>query len=460
MGSKAQKAKQVKLPNGEIGIEYYDADGNKIATNAGGFKPWRNNNPGNLKGGVGAIGYDEKGFAIFPDMETGLKAKADLLRNDQRYKDLTIKEMIPVYAPASDNNNVPGYTKDIGNFSGLDVNRRLDSLSAEEYQRLMQAMSRREGAIDKHGNPIGVGTATDHTKETGAKVSPLQPNPPPAPTPQPTLEPTPVPVTTAPPAPEPDPTPAPAPEQKRSEAPADPQVAVMVEMAAKPVDNPGRSALLKSVENLTQPEMMDMINHAQGDYRGWRSGDPLKYHTYEKVQDWHAAMYGDGPQQYDGGKPIEPIPIRPIPEQISPHTTPNGEDLWQATARIGSKVADAAGSDGYANSVTGLQRGLNMLMQNPYGLLSDVGSIWNRILGGIYPGMIHFCGSQCLGDSTTGSVMIRRPSTVAEPAIQAQQEQAHQAAYGQALFRASYLAKNFSKGSTPHRVREFGCSQL
>jgi len=100
------------------------------------------------------------------------------------------------------------------------------------------------------------------------------------------------------------------------------------------------------------------------------------------------------------------------------------------------------------------------LMQNPYGLLSDVGAIWNRILGGIYPGMIHFCGSQCLGDSTTGSVMIRRPSTVAEPALQAQQEQAYQAAYGHALYLASYLAKNFSKGGTPHRVQEFGCSQL
>ncbi|MBF0327294.1 MAG: hypothetical protein HQL42_19840 [Alphaproteobacteria bacterium] len=168
------------------------------------------------------------------------------------------------------------------------------------------------------------------------------------------------------PQPEPDQQPTSAPAQDASEPPADPQVAAMVEMASKPVDNPGRAALLKPVENLTQPEMMDMINHAQGDYRGWRSGDPLKYHTYEKVQDWHAAMYGDGPQQYDGGKPIEPTPIRPIPEQPSPHVTPQGGDLWQATAKIGQQVADAAGTDGYAQAVTGLQRGLNMLNQaNP-----------------------------------------------------------------------------------------------
>lgn len=54
-------------------------------------------------------------------------------------------------------------------------------------------------------------------------------------------------------------------------------------------------------------------------------------------------------------------PHRPIPERPSPHTTPQGEDLWQATARIGQQVADAAESDGYTDAVTGLQRGLNML---------------------------------------------------------------------------------------------------
>ncbi|NFV81001.1 hypothetical protein [Magnetospirillum aberrantis] len=163
------------------------------------------------------------------------------------------------------------------------------------------------------------------------------------------------------PSPQPEPQPAPEREQKQSEAPADPRVSAMTEMAAMPVANPGRSALLKPVEKLTEGEMMDMIASAQGDYRGWRSGDPLKAHTYEKVQDWHASIYGDQPQGNDGGKPIEPMPIRPIPEQPSPHTTPQGEDLWQATARLGGKLAAAAGMDGYAQTVQGLQRGLNML---------------------------------------------------------------------------------------------------
>lgn len=188
-----------------------------------------------------------------------------------------------------------------------------------------------------------------------------QARPTPASTPEPTPEPVPAPATTAPPVPEPAPTPAPELEQKQSEAPADPRAASLVEMASAPIDNPGRAALLKPVEKLTEGEMKDMINHAQGDYRGFRSGDPLKAHTYEKVQDWHVAMYGDAPQANDGGKPIEPQPIRSIPQQASPHTTPDGGDLWQATAKIGQQVADTAGTDGYDNAVKGLQRGLNIL---------------------------------------------------------------------------------------------------
>jgi len=141
----------------------------------------------------------------------------------------------------------------------------------------------------------------------------------------------------------------------------DPRMTSMVEMAASPITNPGKAALLKPVEKLTQSEMTDMINSAQGDYRGYRSGDPLKAHTYEKVQDWHINIYGDGPQANDGGKPVDPTPIRAIPDQPSPHVTPQGEDLWQATGRLGSKVAEAAATDGADNAVKSLQRGLNML---------------------------------------------------------------------------------------------------
>jgi hypothetical protein len=155
-------------------------------------------------------------------------------------------------------------------------------------------------------------------------------------------------------------------EQKGSKTPADPRAAALVQMASAPITDPGRAAALKPVEKLTESEMKEMIDTAQSGFRGWRSGDPLKAHLYEKVQDWHADVYGDGPQRHDGGKPVEPMPIRPIAEQPSPHTTPQGEDLWQATGRIGQKVADAGAVDGFDDAVKGLQRGLNILNQaNP-----------------------------------------------------------------------------------------------
>lgn len=97
--------------------------------------------------------------------------------------------------------------------------------------------------------------------------------------------------------------------------------------------------------------MKHMIDTAQNGFRGWRSGDPLKSHLYEKVRDWHVNVYGDGPQATDGGKPIDPTPIRPIAEQPSSHTTSQGEDLWQATGRIGQKVADAGAQDGFDDAV-------------------------------------------------------------------------------------------------------------
>ena len=100
------------------------------------------------------------------------------------------------------------------------------------------------------------------------------------------------------------------------------------------------------------------------------------------------------------------------------------------------------------------------VMQNPYGVLKRVEGIWNHILGGNYQGLIHYCDKSCLGQKTTGSIMIRRPSSVAEGSVLAEQQHEFQGDYDQAMYRASYLAKSFSKDLTPPRVRRFGCSQI
>ena len=99
------------------------------------------------------------------------------------------------------------------------------------------------------------------------------------------------------------------------------------------------------------------------------------------------------------------------------------------------------------------------VMQNPYGLLKQVDAIWNSILGGSHQGLIHLCGKSCMGETTTGSIMIRRPSSVATGTVLAEQQQAFETDYAQAMYRASYLAKSFSKDLTPPGVRRFGGSQ-
>ncbi|MBI5164413.1 MAG: hypothetical protein HY985_10985 [Magnetospirillum sp.] len=130
-------------------------------------------------------------------------------------------------------------------------------------------------------------------------------------------------------------------------------------MAAAPITAPGRAAMLKSPETWTEGEMKEVIAAAQGGFRGWKSGDPLKTQMFDAVGDWHRHVYGDGEQQVDDtGKPVEPQPIRPIPAEAAPPLTPDGEDLWQATARLGRKLA---GSGNLPEAVGGLQRGLNML---------------------------------------------------------------------------------------------------
>jgi hypothetical protein len=60
----------------------------------------------------------------------------------------------------------------------------------------------------------------------------------------------------------------------------------------------------------------------------------------------------------------------------------------------------------------------------------------------------------------SGSTMIRRPSNVALGDEVPEQQQAFQSAYTTALEWGSYLAKEFSKGNTPFRMREYDSSRL
>jgi hypothetical protein len=167
---------QTLTKDGQKRVEYRDQQGNLLFSHEGGDRTWRNNNPGNLRNAVkGSIGTDSESFAIFPDLETGLKAKYDLLRTDKRYDGLTISEAIHKYAPKIDNNNPEEYLKNIKDWTGIDRNKKLTDLTEEEYKHLMYSIARQEGFIDKYGNQKakGVGTRIDHRSPEEQAKNPL-----------------------------------------------------------------------------------------------------------------------------------------------------------------------------------------------------------------------------------------------------------------------------------------------
>lgn len=88
----------------------------------------RNNNPGNLRdtsAWQGLAGHDPSGFNIYSNICWGVRALAtDLTSKINRGLD-TIAKIFPVYAPASDNNNVTAYINAVSASTGIDPNEQL-----------------------------------------------------------------------------------------------------------------------------------------------------------------------------------------------------------------------------------------------------------------------------------------------------------------------------------------------
>ena len=115
-----------------------------VGRRTGGSRSWRNNNPGNIEYGtyakmMGAIGSDGR-FAIFPDYETGRRAQERLLFESSSYKNLTLRQAIARWAPASEN-NVPAYVKAMGG----NPNTRMKDFTPEQRRKLLDDMQRHEG---------------------------------------------------------------------------------------------------------------------------------------------------------------------------------------------------------------------------------------------------------------------------------------------------------------------------
>lgn len=121
------------------------ADGSVVKQ--AGARNWRNNNPGNIEYGafaqrMGAIGSDGR-FAVFPDYETGRRAKAALIFEGRGYRDLSLTEAISRYAPPTENDTGAYQRSVLGAVGG--ANRKMSEYSPAERDAILNAMQRVEG---------------------------------------------------------------------------------------------------------------------------------------------------------------------------------------------------------------------------------------------------------------------------------------------------------------------------
>ena len=123
-------------------------DGSEIKR-TGGSKSWRNNNPGNIRGGNfakshGAIGIDSTGYAVFPTKSVGEAARADLLFGENsKYKNLTVSKAIERYAPPSEN---PTRAYQDAILKALDyTDIPLKDLSEDKKEKMLAVMEKFEG---------------------------------------------------------------------------------------------------------------------------------------------------------------------------------------------------------------------------------------------------------------------------------------------------------------------------
>lgn len=151
---------------GETSVEYEDGS---IATRKG-ARSVRNNNPGNLEASKyvqqyeGYVGTDGR-FAVFRTLQDGQNAMKRLFETEG-YRNLTVADAMRRYAPKKDGNLTENYINTIAK-AGVDVNKRMSALSAEERQRLIETITRVEGGGKKGsqvpGAPTGAAAPSANT---------------------------------------------------------------------------------------------------------------------------------------------------------------------------------------------------------------------------------------------------------------------------------------------------------
>ena len=135
-------------------VTYSYPDGSTMTMS--GTHPWRDNNPGDLTGGHGAIGLD-KGIAIYSSQEDGWNALFATLQG--KYKDYSLSQLVNTYNPACPNpctdpmlkgNNPVKYANDLAGLVGVGVETKLSSLSSAQIMQVGISISQLEGMTNPH----------------------------------------------------------------------------------------------------------------------------------------------------------------------------------------------------------------------------------------------------------------------------------------------------------------------
>ena len=160
--------------------EYINTPDGKVVKKTGGSHSWRNNNPGNIKGGSfatehGATGEDTSGFAVFPSEETGDTARRDLLFGpNSKYKNLSVSEAIARYTRGDPPEQIKAYQETVLKAVNGD-DALLKDLPENEKTAMLDAMKNHEGwKVGKEEviKPASLASSTDPPRHEGAFPGP------------------------------------------------------------------------------------------------------------------------------------------------------------------------------------------------------------------------------------------------------------------------------------------------
>lgn len=187
----AQRVVSVQASNQMV--RTYVAKDGSTHQRIGGSRAWRNKNEGNIVYGsfarrYGAIGHDQNvaghTMAVFPTEEAGRRAKAALLFESPKYRNLSLHDAIYRYAPPKDrqgrviNNTAAYYSCVLDAVGGR--NKPMSRYTAAEREAIMQRMREVEGwkpgrvvgndtsAVSLQGTPSGRLTKGGQSVATGS----------------------------------------------------------------------------------------------------------------------------------------------------------------------------------------------------------------------------------------------------------------------------------------------------